>query len=445
MKKGKKEGGNNLVHLLLYSSESISGLLFSLVSISLIARHFGPENLARFSIAQSVSTIFIVLATLGLDQYILRELSRNKNDAEFTTSIFIGMVLGWAAYVLLVGAYYYFFSEFSRDIFLLVSIVITTLLLKVIFIKNYLQSQNKPKPIAISSFLSRVIAIAYLLTGTYFDFGFNAMMMYMPLQALALTVGMAIAEPAFLQLFEWRQFNAKRLIGILQESSPLLVSTVLYLVYSQSDILIMSKLLSPAEVGVYSAAIRLIPQAAFIGYVLVATFYRELDKKLLTNREEFEAYAKSLLTIQFGIGIAMAIFVCLTSDIIIDLLYGAQYADGGKILAIASWAWVFILPAALYSRILIMLGMVRYELIKMVIIAPVIVLTNYFAIKYTGIIGSAVVFVIAYLLVDFAVYFLFKETRYLGLIGFQAVRDLLTKPKQTITMATALLKAKSNV
>lgn len=445
MKQSGNKGSSNLTHALLYSTESITGLMFSLVSIALIARHFGPHNLARFSVAQSVSTIFMVFATLGLEQYILREMTRNKDDSEFATSVITGILLGWVAYAALIGIYYYLFKEFTKDIFLIVNIIASTFFLKVVFLKNYLQAQNKPKPIALASLASRVIAIIYLVVGTHFNFSFDAMMIYMPLQALVLTVGMGIAEPAFFRLFEWQHFNSKRLCAVVREASPLLASTFLYFFYSQSDILIMSSLLTPTDVGIYSVAIRLIPQVAFIGHVLVATFYKDMDKKLLTDRTGFDVYVKSLLTIQFGIGIIMAASVCLSSEFIIHLLYGSRYADSSKVLAIACWAWVFILPAALYSRILIMLGYVRYELIKMIIVAPIVVSMNYIAIKTIGIYGSAFVFILSYFLVDFLVYFFFKETRPLGLIGLQALRDLFTKPRQTAYMAMNLLKAKSGV
>lgn len=442
MKAGSKKGPSNLVNALLYSTESITALLFAVVSISLIARHFGPENLARYSVAQSVSTIFIVFATLGLEQFIIRELARNKLDAEYVTSTIIGMLTGWLLYVVLVVAYYLVFKDLSRDLFLIVSIVVSTLLLKVIFIKSYLQSQNKPKPIAFASLVSRLLSIAYLFVGTHLDFSFDAMMLYMPLQAFSLILVMSISQPEFFELVKLRHFNLQRLVSSMREASPVFLSTVLYFFYNQSDILIMSNMLDATTVGIYSASIRLIPQAAFIGYVLVATFYTEMDKKLLADKDAFEAYVKSLLTIQFGVGIVMATVVFLSSDLLIHMLYGARYAESGRVLAISCWAWVFILPAALYSRLLIMLGYARYELIKMFIVAPLIVLLNYLVILHIGMIGCAVVYVFSYFLVDFLVYFLFKDTRHLGKMGLVALVDIFTKPRQTLHMSISLLKAR---
>lgn len=442
MKLAVSKSGSNFVNALLYSTESITALLFSVVSISLIARHFGPDIFARYSLVQSVSTIFIVFSTLGLEQFVIRELARNKHDAQYVATILIGMLAGWLLYVLLVASYYLAFKDFSRDLLLIVSVVVSTLFLKVVFIRSYLQALHKPKPIAIASLFSRALSITYLLIGTHFDFSFNAMMLYLPLQAFTLLLIMAINQPDFFQLIKLGNFNLERLVSSVREASPVFLSTVLYFFYSQSDILIMSSLLDAPTVGIYSASIRLIPQAAFISYVLVATFYKEMDKKLLSDKNAFEAYVTSLLTIQFGVGLFLAIGVYLSSDLIIHLLYGASYAESSHVLAIACWAWVFIMPAALYSRLLIMLGYAKYELIKMLIVAPIILLLNYLVISKVGIIGSAVVFVFSYFLVDFLIYFLFKDTRHLGAMGLRALADIFTKPKQTFYMTISLLKAR---
>jgi O-antigen/teichoic acid export membrane protein len=436
-----EKNGSNLVNALLYSTESIATLLFSVVSLALIARHFGPATLARHSVAQSISTLFIVFATLGLEQFIIRELARNRRDPEYVSSMLVGLFAGWSLYVALVVAYYLVFQDIEHDLILIASVVVATLFLKIVFVRAYLQAQNRPKPIAVASLLSRLLSIVYLLVGAHENFSFDAMMLYMPLQAFAMLLVMSIGQPDFYRLIGMRHFSLPRLIASVREASPVFLSTVLFFFYSQSDILIMSRLLDATAVGVYSASIRLVPQAAFIGYVLVATFYKEMDRKLLADRQAFEAYVRSILTIQFGVGIVLAASVFLVADIVVGLLYGARYAESGRVLAIACWAWVFILPAALYSRLLIMLGYARYELLKMVIVAPFIVLMNYLAIAHVGIIGSAVVYVFSYFLVDFVVYFLFKDTRHLGMMGLAALTDIFTQPRQTLRMSISLLRA----
>lgn len=438
-----KRKPRNWVNAALYAVESLSTLLFAVVSIALIARHFGPENLARYSVAQSISAMFMVFATLGLEQFLIRELARDEHDATLVTSLLTAMFVGWLIYVGLIVSYYLVTGNLVRDLVLVFGISLSALFTRTIFIKGYLQARNHPRPIAVASLISRFLAIAFLLVGAYAGFSYESMMFYLPMQAFVLFMVMAASEKAFFSLVQLRAFNLGRLTALLREAFPVFASTLLYFFFSQSDVLIMSHLLPAADVGVYSASIRLVPQAGFIGFILVSTFYREMDNKLKEGRAAFEDYVKSVLAIKFALGIGMAIVITLLAEQVIHLLYGDRYADSARVLAIACWAWVFMFPAALYSRLLIMLGYARYELFKMLIIAPLVLLLNYLAISYVGILGGAIMFVVAYVLVDFLIYFVFRETRALGLLGVKALVEIVTMPLVTLRRSWQMLKARA--
>ena len=433
---------SNLFNALLYSAESISALLFSLVSIALIARHFGPAQMARYNVTQAVSAMLIVVATLGFDQFIIRDLARNPKDAEFASSAQGGMLLGWLGYTALLAGYFALAGTLNRDLVLLASVAASSLFLRVLFIKPYLQAQHDPKPIAIASVLSRLAAVAYLLTGAALGFSFDLMMLYLPLQAGLMFATMLFMRPHWASLIGVTSFSPNRLMESLREAWPVFLGSGLYFFYSQSDVVMMSRLLDDASVGVYSAAIRLIPLAAFIGFSLLATFYSELEKRLKLGDEEFDRFVRSVLAVHLGAGLVLASGVALCADLVIHLLYGPRFAQSAAVLKIACWAWVFMMPAALLSRLLIMLGLARYELIKMLLVAPVVVGLNYLAITRVGMTGAAVMCVAAYLLVDLLVYAIFKPTRRLARLGLGALCDIFVHPVRTLNTSLALLKAR---
>lgn len=438
-----KRQPRNWVNAALYAVESLSTLLFAVVSIALIARHFGPENLARYSVAQSISAMFMVFATLGLEQFLIRELAQDDRDATVVTSALAAMLAGWLIHVGLIIFYYVVTGNVERDLVLVFGVSLSALLTRTVFIKGYLQARNCPRPIAIASLVSRFMAIAFLLVGAYTGLSYESMMLYLPLQAFMLFIVMAASQKEFFSLIQIQAFRLHRLIALLREASPIFASTLLYFFFSQSDVLIMSHLLPAADVGVYSASIRLVPQAGFVGFILVSTFYRQMDNKLKEGRAVFEEYVTSVLAIKFALGITMALVITLFAEKVIHLLYGERYAESASVLAIACWAWVFMFPAALYSRLLVMLGYARYELFKMLIIAPLVLLMNYLAIAYVGILGGAIMFVLTYVLVDFLVYFMFKDTRPFGMMGLRAMADILLRPRQTLSSFINLLKAKA--
>lgn len=433
----------NWVNAALYATESLSTLVFAVVSIALIARHFGPENLARYSVAQSISAMFMVFATLGLEQFLIREMARDERDATLVTSILTGMLVGWLIYVGLIVSYYLFTNNLVRDLVLVFGVSISALFTRTIFLKGYLQARNHPKPIALASLVSRFVAIIFLIAGAHAGLSYEGMMLYLPMQAFVMFGVMAATQKEFFSLVQFRAFSIGRLTELLREASPVFFSTLLYFFFSQSDVLIMSHLLSATDVGLYSASIRLVPQAGFIGFILVSTFYRQMDSKLKEDRGAFEEYVKSVLAIKFSLGIGMALIVTFSAEHVIQLLYGDRYADSARVLSVACWAWVFMFPAALYSRLLIMLGYARYELFKMLMIAPLVLALNYIAISHVGILGGAIMFVVAYFIVDFLIYFVFRDTRGLALLGLKAMAEIFTMPVMTFRRSLKMLAART--
>lgn len=440
MRPDKKK--SNLFNALLYSSESLSALLFSLVSIALIARHFGPQEMARYNVAQSVSTICVVVATLGLEQFVVREMARDPDNARFASSALAGMLLGWLAHLLIMVGYYAAVGNLQRDLTLVLCLAFASLFLRVFFVKPFLQATNDPQPIALAALASRVAAVAYLLIGRRADFSFNHMMLYLPLQAGSMLATMLLLRPRWMALIRPQRFDVACLLAHLREAWPVFVATGLYFFYSQSDILLMSNLLDARTVGVYAAAIRLVPLAAFIGYALLATFYKEMDRRLAHEPESFDAYVRAVLAVHFSAGLVLALGVTLVADWAIHLLYGPRFQESALVLKVACWAWLFMMPAALLSRLLVMLKLARYELIKMLAVAPAVVVLNYLAISHLGILGAAAMSVLAYMVVDLAVYALFSDTRRLARLAVGAITDVFTHPIQTTRRSLALLQAR---
>lgn len=433
---------SNLFNALLYSSESLSALLFSLVSIALIARHFGPQEMARYNVAQSVSTICVVVATLGLEQFIVREMARNPGNATFASSTLAGMLLGWLAHLLIMLAYYAAVGDLQRDLILVLCLAMASLFLRVLFVKAFLQATNDPQPIAVAALLSRLAAVAYLVLGSRWDYTFDHMMLYLPLQAAAMLAIMLLMRPRWLALIRPRHVDLDCLLGHLREAWPMFVASGLYFFYSQSDIILMSSLLDANTVGVYAAAIRLVPLASFIGFSLLATFYKEMDRRLAHEPDSFDTYVRSVLAVHFTAGLLLALGATLCADWAIHLLYGPRFQQSATVLKVACWAWLFMMPAALLSRLLVMLKLARYELIKMLLVAPAMVALNYLAISRIGILGAAAMSVLAYMAVDLAVYAVFKDTRQLARLGLGAIIDVCTRPIQTTRRSLALLKAR---
>ena len=185
---------------------------------------------------------------------------------------------------------------------------------------------------------------------------------------------------------------------------------------------------------------RLVPQAVFIGHITVMTFYGTINQLYLQDHAQFTAYATKIIRIQIAIGLLLSVVLCVLAPLVIWILYGEKYAGSAAILSIGVWGWVFMLPACLLTRLLILAKLSKYELLKAMIVAPISIGLNIVLIPQFGAMASACVFVVAFLLGDFLVYAFFKETRFLYQIWLKGFTSLVQSPIVSLKETIALFK-----
>ncbi len=434
---------SQLFKFLLYATENVTSILFGLVGAALIARVFGPENVGRLSLVQSVSAIFIFFATFGLDHFIVRDFSQKKNTAELKVTLLFLQSIGWLMYVFAITVYYFFNGKLEEDIFLIFSVVVTTYFLRVLYFKLYLQAVNDAFSIATSAVVSRIIALVFLVYGSYHHFSYDIIVFYMPIQAVIQALMMWIGyRKHIVKNIEKSHVSFIRIRELLKESAPVMLATALFFGYSQADVMIVSYFVSTKEVGIYAAAMRLVPQVVFIGHITVMTFYSEINHLYQTDRDKFLAYATKIVRIQIFLGLLLSVSFCILSSWFISGLYGDKFSQSAPILSIGVWAWLFMLPACLLSRLLILAKLSKYELLKALIVAPLSIVLNLLFIPLFGISAAAWVYVCAFLMGDFLVYFLFKETRFMAAIWVDAVVSLIKSPVSSVKETILLFNSR---
>lgn len=431
------------MRFLLYASENITAMLFGLLGAAMVARVFGPENMGRLSIVQSASAIFIFLATLGLDHFVVREFTRKSDDHELKCSLLISQTLGWFLYVTAVVIFFVIKGDLQHEIYLIASVTLSTFFLRAIYLKLYLQAINQAKVITLAAITSRVFALVYLIIGTLMHFSFDLMIVYLPIQAFIQTImmwlgsrrGVNAAHKPF-------TYSFKRMFPLVKEALPVLIATAVYYGYSQADVLIVSYFMNDHDVGIYAAAMRLIPQAAFVGHIAAITFYSSISASFDKDFSLFVLKSKQIVKLQIILAICLVAIGSLLSTFIIYCLYGDKFSQSAPILSIGVWAWLFMFPAALFSRMLVLTKLAKFELMKAFIVAPISLGMNFLLIPKFGLIAASFVTVMTYLMGDFLVYFLFKKTRFIFYIGVAAFKDVLLHPVSSVRESFQLITKK---
>ncbi len=428
----------NLKKAAWYSVENITTIAFGLVSVVMVARFFGPENLGKLSMVQTISAITLFLVVLGLDQLIIRDLSNKKRDLEYISTVLIMQFSGFILHIISVFLvlYYVYDGMIEHDVMVIAfSVLLTVYFSRATVIKLYFQSINRPEVIALSAITSRVIAIIYMFYALINGYTYPSVITFIPLQAF---VQIIIIFIIFLRMEDNNNFNIFKFNpciakNLFKEAMPLMASSILFPLFMQADILLISFIMSENEVGIYSAASRLITQFLFVGSIVTMTFYLGISSRINEKSLDEEKYIQGVLAMILVIAIIMSSSVFIFSDYIINTLYGDKFNGSEKILEVLSWEWLLILPAALYSRLLILYGLIKYEFIKSLIVAVFSLSLNYLLIPKFGILAAAYVSLFSYFIADLMVYFVFRKTRFLFYIGVKTILLFFTNPREVFS------------
>ncbi|MDD9174990.1 flippase [Aliivibrio sp. S2TY2] len=437
---------SNVLNAAWYAVENVTAIVFGLISVIIVARIFGPENLGKLSFIQAISATAIFLVVLGLDHIIVRELAKNNTDYNLIFTTIIVQSSGWIIYSSIVLLSIWIINGGSIDISLIyisISVLIATYFSRATVVKLFFQAVNQPRKIAISAIISRASALIYLAYALNFNFDYHLVIIFIPIQSFIQFLILLLQFIKFnnLKHHKW-QFDTIKAKCILKEALPLIGSSMLFPIFMQGDILLISAILDDTNTGIYSSASRLITQFIFIGHIITMTFYLTLSNKYFQQQSDYEEFVVGIIIILFTLGFGLSISVYAFSDIIIRTLYGYKFTGAENILEILCWNWMFIFPAALFSRMLVLQNLAKYEFIKSLFIATFSISMNYFFIERFGITGAAIVSILSYFLADFLIYALFKETRHIFKHAITAYLTLVSSPNKALKYALNTIGSK---
>jgi len=422
----------NLSKVLLFGIDNVSSIAFGLLGSAFLARAFGPENLGRLSTVQATTALLVFLTTLGLDHYWVRELHRDRRDGILIGSAQLAQWTGWLVHLGALLAFTWLQGNLQRDLLLVLAVAVTTFFTRTLFVALYFSAIGNARPIAISAVASRLLALGYLLWGFQQELAYEWMVMYLPLQAAIQGIYLAwqfwqVSGKALRYGLHW-----PRVGGLLREAAPILMATALFPIFAQADVLVIAHFLGPHDVGIYAAATRLLPQLLFLGHILAAAFFPAIIARHDAAAADYRQYTLKVARAIVALSLSASISVALLAPIIIHLLYGEAFAASVPVLQIACWGWVFILPAALYARLLVLEGLGRIELIKTAVTSAISIALNTWLIPRYGILAAASVSIISYFLTDLALYAVFRSTRPLFFIAVHALFDWFIHPWRSL-------------
>jgi len=364
----------------------------SFVYFIVIARIIGVENTGVYFFAITFTTIFTVVADFGLNPVLTREAARypEKSEEFFSTVFLTKIVFGVVAYGLVV----FFINLFNYP----------TLTKELVYLSGLTMFFDNLHSSFYSLFRARknLIYESIGIIGSQFltaIIGTIALLNHWPLLWLIL----AYTIPSGLNVlysgwFAHKIYNLKHFwlwrkelfVAFVVFSWPFALAGIISRFYSYSDSLLMSKMLSPQELGWWSVPYKITFAFQFIPVALVASVYPAMSSFYLEEKEKigelFEKSWRYLLTIVLPLSFGLMVLAYP----VITKIYKPEYAPAVPVLQILLISLIFGFLAFTTGALLNATNHQKIQTSLLGVSLVISVVLNLILLPRLGIIGAAV-------------------------------------------------------
>jgi O-antigen/teichoic acid export membrane protein len=378
-----------------------------------IARYLGPEQFGALNYALAFVALFSVFARLGIDQIVVRELTRfPQREGEILGTVFT-LKLAVSLVVLPLVILSAWASQGGDWPFtVLIGIVAVGMVFSVLDVYDfYYQAQV----------LSRYVVFA---RSTAFLF-FSAVRVALILTeqpvvyfAATTTLEIALGGGILVWLYRHKQKPAPRwhfdygiMVPLLRDGWPLILSSALIVIHTKIGQVMIGQMLSITDVGIYGAALRLSEAWLVVPSLLVQTLMPYFVKIREINPDLYRSRLIQLYSIMFWLSVSIGAMAVIFGEFFVILLFGEPYRDAFLPMAVIIWTGVFISQSLARSIWMIGENMQGYRLANNLIAVPINIGLNLLLIPEYGIVGASVAGLVSVALGAWVVPFIFVPMR----------------------------------
>jgi len=363
-----------------------------------VARYLGPEQFGLLSYTGAFVALFSAFANLGLDGIVVRNIVRNPSCRDETLgTAFVLKIIGGALTLGLTTGAILLLRPADTLTHWLVGITAAGMIFQAFdTIDFWFQSQVRSKYTVYAknaAFLcvTLVKVVLILVKAPLVAFAWAG------LAEIALgAAGMAAAyRVSGRKLKTWRA-STHLARELLRDSWPLILSSVVIMIYMRIDQVMIGEMVGNTEVGVYSAAVRLAEVWYFIPMAVVSSVFPSVVEARAVGDALFYGRLQKLYNLMAFMAYIVAIPVTFIAGWVVEILFGAAYGKAGPMLALLIWAGLFTNLGVARSSFLTTMNWTRVHFITVSLGCLINVLLNLLLIPRFGGMGAVVASCIAY-------------------------------------------------
>ena len=312
----------------------LSKVIAAVVGI-VVTRYLGPEIFGEYSSALAFAGTFIIFADFGLSNYMVQEGSRDERvlplylGNTLLFKVFTSLVIYALMLVLMFPAGY---NEAIRSMVIVLGLASGLNALHAT-VYNYFQAKQQMYFSAMYQFLSTFLigVLTILVVVSKGD------VVMITIAQLVTALVISILLYAHLRRHIRLEFDLSRLTEMIKRGLPYGMAVIFLFVYFQIDLFMLSLMRSTIEVGIYSAAYRLIAVLLFIPGILTSVLYPILFQLSVESKEKHQGTIEKIYKVLSAVGIPGSVLIFVLADPLLTWLYGGQFPESIPILMLLSW------------------------------------------------------------------------------------------------------------
>ncbi|MFQ5464371.1 MAG: flippase [Thermodesulfobacteriota bacterium] len=313
----------------------------SIVVLSYLTWHLGPSGFGRYSFVVAYMTFFGIFTDMGVNTVTVRAISRGAVDRSeaFGAAIVLRLVLTVAALAASFAALR--LSGYGRDVLVTALAAAPALFVSFrgLFFRNvfeipFLADLRMDRP-ALVNFANELLVLAVVVVMVTRGAGLVELLVainiaYVPGFAVMAISAVRRMRPRF-------ALKAGPCWRLLKESAPLGLSGLLEGVFIITPVLVLSRLATPASLGLFTLPLRLVSSLWIIPVAVMVTMLPAMSRDAGRDRAALRRRLTAGLGFMVPAGFVLALAASLFSDEIIILLSGEAFARSSTVLSIMAW------------------------------------------------------------------------------------------------------------
>lgn len=402
-------------NILWLSFDKIFRLFVALVVGIWVARYLGPSDYGKLNYVLAFISIIIAFSTLGIDNFLVKELIERPQEKEslmgtafilrLTAVLISSLIILPTFFALSVPANYY-------QIYFILLLTAFVTPFDVIDIEY--QSVLSSKKTVVAKNISFACGAFFKLYLIFIKADFTWFVWAVALETLtAYLILLAFYQKSEKSVFSWG-FKTTYIKELLQKGWPFIISGIAVIIYMRLDQIMLGSLLGSRAVGEFSAAVKVSEMFHFIPLAISSSLFAPLIKiKKEKGLQAYHDYNQNYFNWLFLISFAIALFITLLSPLIINILYGKNYAESTSILQIYVWSIVPVFLGVASGNYLVIEGLQKYTFYRSVIGLVINLLLNFIFIPKFGGQGAAISTLISQCVASILANCFFKQTVFL--------------------------------